>query len=201
MLLTSITFCTYHHHDYNYMPARTTRSTRTKVASKTASGAAIPKTTASLSDASEDEKAWDSEDLDNDDTPKKSSQKRKRPSQSQPKLKSGVSTSRKRRKSPEEDEEEDEGDFQDNVSLDSDALDDDPPAKSPKQRGKPKSKSTSSPKKSSPKKRRKVAKEDDDDDEISLELEDGQEVVGRVVQAPKTGRGLSRYKELPIYQS
>lgn len=51
-------------------------------------------------------------------------------------------------------------------------------------------KSTSaSPKKASPRKRRKTKDEDEDDEEYDDEdLGDGQEIVGKVVKAPKTGR-------------
>lgn len=87
----------------------------------------------------------------------------------------------------------------DALSLDSDALDDsdfDGATKSGKRRKRTSvatkaspskgSSATSSPKKSnpSPAKRRKVSTGEDDED-----LKEGQEIVGTVVQAPKTGRG------------
>ncbi|KAH8102103.1 hypothetical protein BXZ70DRAFT_930303 [Cristinia sonorae] len=43
-------------------------------------------------------------------------------------------------------------------------------------------------KKSSPRKKRKKAEDEDEQVSDSLELEEGQEIVGEVVQAPKTGR-------------
>jgi hypothetical protein len=70
----------------------------------------------------------------------------------------------------------------DDLSLHSDALDDDEP-KSRKTKKSPKKKATSSPKK---KRKRSEAEESDED---SFELKDGQEIVGVVVKAPVHGRG------------
>ncbi|KAI0357690.1 hypothetical protein OH77DRAFT_1421782 [Trametes cingulata] len=94
-----------------------------------------------------------------------------------------------------------EEDVSEPESLDSEALDEDDLEDTKKKRKRtgstskksPAKKSTPkkvSPKKTSasPRKKRKIAQEDADEDEDDLELEDGQEVVGVVVQAPKTGR-------------
>lgn len=61
----------------------------------------------------------------------------------------------------------------------------------------PVKKAKMSPGKKSPHQKRKskldeyeLGDESEDDDEEVVELEDGQEVVGRVVEAPKTGRGM-----------
>lgn len=67
-------------------------------------------------------------------------------------------------------------DDSDEEEFNSDALDDD-------EDNKPKKK------KKSPKKKRKVA--DDDDEGSDLELEEGQQIVGVVIDAPKTGQGAS----------
>ncbi|KAI0942836.1 hypothetical protein AcW1_002611 [Taiwanofungus camphoratus] len=94
----------------------------------------------------------------------------------------------KREESDEEFEDEDE----DEASLHSDALDDEDDygagakrKRSSQSRSPVKAKSKASPKKSSPRKKRKTESEEDDDD---LDLKEGQEVVGVVVQAPKTGQ-------------
>ncbi|KAI9060058.1 hypothetical protein FKP32DRAFT_1595808 [Trametes sanguinea] len=84
-------------------------------------------------------------------------------------------------------------------SLDSHALDDDD--STPAARGKrngatsarkaKKSSATNTPRKKasvSPRKKRKQAEDYEDEEEEDLELEEGQEIVGVVVQAPKTGR-------------
>ncbi|KAF9263955.1 hypothetical protein L218DRAFT_864014 [Marasmius fiardii PR-910] len=78
------------------------------------------------------------------------------------------------------------------VDYDSDALDDDEDKPQKKKhvstKRKRDSKSQSPSKKQSPvKKRRRIARDEDDDDD-DLDLKEGQEVVGKVVQAPKTGR-------------
>ncbi|KAI0791466.1 hypothetical protein BC629DRAFT_1509731 [Irpex lacteus] len=91
----------------------------------------------------------------------------------------------------EEDEEEDEDEEpeSDLDSLHSDALDNDTPPPSGKRK-----RSSQSPKKKtkesnkSPKKRRKTREEEDEDEAYQVGLDEGQEVVGVVVQAPKTGR-------------
>ncbi|KAL0572077.1 hypothetical protein V5O48_009895 [Marasmius crinis-equi] len=75
--------------------------------------------------------------------------------------------------------------------YDSDALDDDEETPTKKRSSTKRKRATTSesPKKSSPgKKRRRTVKEDDSDEDDDLELKEGQEVVGKVVQAPKTGR-------------
>ncbi|KAI0061106.1 hypothetical protein BV25DRAFT_1826967 [Artomyces pyxidatus] len=79
----------------------------------------------------------------------------------------------------------DEPDVEDEPELDSDALDDDDEIDSPKARKS--TKRTRSPKKAaSPRKRRK--KDDDMDAGDVTDLKEGQQIVGRVVQAPKSGR-------------
>jgi hypothetical protein len=75
-------------------------------------------------------------------------------------------------------------------SLHSDALDDLPP----KKRTRSSNSKSSSPSKPKPKRRKRKAKEDDvkdedEDDGSDVDLKEGQQVVGRVVQAPKTGWG------------
>ena len=98
---------------------------------------------------------------------------------------------------PESDVSRESSDEEDNISLHSDALDDDTPPPKPKKRKRALSTSVSrsksdgnrSPRKSAVKKKRKVSGEDSDGPE-EIELEDGQEIVGVVVQAPKTGRGV-----------
>jgi hypothetical protein len=77
-------------------------------------------------------------------------------------------------------EDDDNNDNDDDASLDSDALDDDPPLT-----GKRKRTAKNNKAKSSPKKKRKAP----EDSEFSDGLEEGQEIVGVVVEAPKTGRG------------
>ena len=71
--------------------------------------------------------------------------------------------------------------------YDSDALDDD---SDDEEKPSPKKRKRASPRKStktrSPRKKSKTA---DESEEEFVEVEDGQEVVGIVVQAPKTGRG------------
>ncbi|OBZ77021.1 hypothetical protein A0H81_03117 [Grifola frondosa] len=84
-------------------------------------------------------------------------------------------------------------DDDDTASLHSDALDEDEnfvsegkAKRSQKRKRTSLSKARTSPKKSSPRKKRKKTAESDEDD--TLGLEEGQEVVGTVVRAPKTGR-------------
>ncbi|KAG7093333.1 hypothetical protein E1B28_007013 [Marasmius oreades] len=73
--------------------------------------------------------------------------------------------------------------------YDSDALDDDEsePRKTKRTSTKRKRDLKSPSKKSPTKKRRRIEKDEDEDDDV-LELKEGQEVVGLVVQAPKTGQ-------------
>lgn len=105
-------------------------------------------------------------------------------------------------------EDGEDGSESETESLHSDALDDEDDdddaesrRKKNKQALKRKRGSVSSPKKApakkakpaSPAKKRKIkkARKDEDEDEQSdLELEEGQEIVGVVIQAPKTGRGM-----------
>jgi hypothetical protein len=79
-----------------------------------------------------------------------------------------------------EDDDDNDDDDDDDASLDSDALDDDPPPT-----GKRKRTAKNNKAKSSPKKKRKAP----EDSEFSDGLEEGQEIVGVVVEAPKAGRG------------
>ena len=86
-------------------------------------------------------------------------------------------------------EEDDEDDVK---SLHSDALDDDSDLETKKPSGKRKRASqVKQPraKASSPRKRRKNAASDEDEEDEGYDLKEGQQVVGRIVQAPKTGRG------------
>ncbi|KAH7888754.1 hypothetical protein F5I97DRAFT_1803163 [Phlebopus sp. FC_14] len=93
-----------------------------------------------------------------------------------------------------------DGGEEDAESLHSDALDlesdHDVPAKSQKKRRRASTKSTSmaatsktksTAAKTSARKKRKVENEEPEEEDITLELKDGQEIVGKVVQAPKTG--------------
>ena len=90
-----------------------------------------------------------------------------------------------------------DSDEDDVVSLHSDNLDgDEDEVPKPKKRkraptstSRPKSGVKRSPRTSPAKKKRKAAGEEDDGPE-EIELEDGQEIVGVVVQAPKSGRGV-----------
>ncbi|KIP10812.1 hypothetical protein PHLGIDRAFT_125316 [Phlebiopsis gigantea 11061_1 CR5-6] len=83
----------------------------------------------------------------------------------------------------EQDEEPSEAE-----SINSDNLDDDPPAKPLKRKRGAASSSKSSPRKgASPRKKRKEPDHDDQQDS-EYELEEGQEIVGRVVEAPKSGQ-------------
>lgn len=87
-------------------------------------------------------------------------------------------------------EQDDEHDVK---SLLSDALDDDSDPGT-KKRGGGKRKRVSHGKTprvkgSSPRKRHKNAASDEDDEDEAYELKEGQQVVGKVVQAPKTGHG------------
>ncbi|KAG9041937.1 hypothetical protein FS837_011561 [Tulasnella sp. UAMH 9824] len=72
-------------------------------------------------------------------------------------------------------------------SLDSDDLDDDKPATRKRKR----TAAASSPRKKATPKGRKAKKPEDDED-FDDEAEDGVEIVGRVVQAPTTGRVMQR---------
>lgn len=103
-----------------------------------------------------------------------------------------------------EDAYEDADDASEVESLDSDALDEDDVKPASRKRKRPAATAKKAPaknagKKTSPKKagalprkKRKSAKDEEAEDEDYLELEEGQEVVGVVVQAPKTGRGTLR---------
>jgi hypothetical protein len=95
---------------------------------------------------------------------------------------------RKRRDEPESEGENSDTNFSgdDVQALDSDNLDDDDAdtAKRGKKAGAKRKKDSSSKK---PKKRRKEAASDEE--ESDLELKEGQEVVGKIVRAPKTGQG------------
>jgi hypothetical protein len=86
-----------------------------------------------------------------------------------------------------------EKDYEDDVkSLHSDALDDDSDLETKKLAGKRKRAShvkTPRAKGSSPRKRRKNAVNYEDEEGEDYDLKEGQQVVGRVVQAPTTGRG------------
>ena len=85
---------------------------------------------------------------------------------------------------------QDEEEPSDVESINSDNLDDDlPPNKSQRRkRGSTSSAKSSPKKKSTPRKKRKKVDEDEDA-QSEFELDEGQEIVGKVIQAPKTGRG------------
>ncbi|KAI0634383.1 hypothetical protein C8Q77DRAFT_1111531 [Trametes polyzona] len=105
-----------------------------------------------------------------------------------------------------EDAYQDDGDASEVESLDSDALDDEDLEASSRKRKRATASTkktaptkslpqkrlgkNSSPRKSgaTPRKKRKVTQSGEEDEEDDLELEEGQEIVGVVVQAPKTGR-------------
>lgn len=74
----------------------------------------------------------------------------------------------------------------DSDALDDDSEDDVKPTKGKKSPTKPNGRAKQPPK-ASPRKKKKAAEEDYEDSED--DLKEGQEVVGRVVQAPTTGRG------------
>jgi hypothetical protein len=88
-----------------------------------------------------------------------------------------------------QEENEDDDDVK---SLHSDALDDDSDQETRKTVKKRKRVSPIKPRRakaSSPRKKRKNANSDEDEEGEGYDLKEGQQVVGRVVQAPKTGRG------------
>lgn len=65
-----------------------------------------------------------------------------------------------------------------------------------------KSKRRGVPEKSPAKKKRKVVEDTAEDEHDSdVELKDGQEVVGKVVEAPTTGWGTSSHRDLQVYSS
>jgi hypothetical protein len=103
-----------------------------------------------------------------------------------------------------------EEDNEDDVkSLHSDALDDDSDQETTRQKNARKRKRASPVKprrtraSSSPRKKRKNAASDEDgeedEDEQGYDLKEGQQVVGKVVQAPKTGRGKSPWFSVFLY--
>lgn len=79
--------------------------------------------------------------------------------------------------------------------LDSDELDDDfEGVLSPLKRKRVADRNSSAVKKASNRKRRKPAAVPSDDSEVGFELREGQEIAGKVIEAPQAGRGLlSRY--------
>ena len=110
-------------------------------------------------------------------------------------------TRKQTKREPESNEEESDADeddayeneseeLSDLESINSDNLDEEVPVAKPSKRKRgPKSAAKASPKKASaPRKKRKKA-DDDDDEEAYIELKEGQEIVGKVIQAPETGRG------------
>lgn len=86
-------------------------------------------------------------------------------------------------------------DQSDSESADSDALDD---SDAPSDKRPSKKRKAPSPRNKQPvRKRQKPSKDDksaaeEDEDEDDFELQEGQKIIGSVVQAPKTGRGASR---------
>ncbi|KDR66465.1 hypothetical protein GALMADRAFT_130931, partial [Galerina marginata CBS 339.88] len=97
-----------------------------------------------------------------------------------------TSSPRKKRKVEEDSEEYSETDKKGQSArkvYDSDDLDEDSDD-NPKPKRKGRASNGSSPRKAQPVKKKK---QEDSDAELDLDLEDGQEVVGVVVQAPKTG--------------
>lgn len=87
-------------------------------------------------------------------------------------------------------EESDADDEDGGKSMDSDALDDEESIGKSRKR-KRAAPSKKSPRKASPRKKTKAAVSEDEEDD-DFDLKEGQEVVGTVVQAPKTGRGTRR---------
>jgi hypothetical protein len=93
-------------------------------------------------------------------------------------------------------EEDDENDVK---SLHSDALDDDSDQETEKhtrkrKRAPPiKSRTRTKAKASSPRKRRKSAVSDEDEESERYGVKEGQQIVGKVIQAPKTGQGKCYY--------
>ena len=97
-------------------------------------------------------------------------------------------------------EQDDEHDVK---SLHSDALDDDSDLET-KKRGGGKRKRVSQGKTprakvGSPRKRHKNAASDEDEEDEPYELKEGQQVVGKVVQAPKTGHGQRSFYSPVLY--
>ncbi len=87
-----------------------------------------------------------------------------------------------------------EDDDFDEKSLHSDALDEDSdpelrPARVSGKRKRPTPVKPRGVKGRTPRKRRKSAHSDEDEEEGDKDLKEGQELVGKVIQAPKTGRG------------
>ncbi|THH26404.1 hypothetical protein EUX98_g7784 [Antrodiella citrinella] len=107
---------------------------------------------------------------------------------------SSITISKRSRKAakvaPSEPDSGDAGDdayeSDDDASLHSDALDEDVAPSKKRKRASPKKVSGKEKKKKSSPRQKKV--NEDEDDEDDLELDEGQEVVGVVVSAPKTGR-------------
>ncbi|KAF8965786.1 hypothetical protein BDZ97DRAFT_1811025 [Flammula alnicola] len=95
---------------------------------------------------------------------------------------------RKKRKVDDEDyDQADEAGPTGKKTYDSDALDEDSDDGTVKRKRKGRSSTSTSPKKSqSPRKKKKQV--DESEEEFEADLKEGQEVVGVVVQAPKTGR-------------
>ncbi|KZT63515.1 hypothetical protein DAEQUDRAFT_815601 [Daedalea quercina L-15889] len=112
--------------------------------------------------------------------------KRKRESRGGAKAKAN-NTRKKRRCVQDKAYKYDRDEDDDEPSLDSDALDEDDDVGAKRKRGRPSVTKKATPKKGSPKKKRKQD-EGSEDEDGELDLKDGQEVVGVVVQAPKTGR-------------
>lgn len=87
-------------------------------------------------------------------------------------------------------EEDDEDDVK---SLHSDALDDDDSDQETEKHARKRKRASPvksrRAKASSPRKRRKNTASDEDEEEEGYDLKEGQQIVGKVVQAPKTGRG------------
>lgn len=94
---------------------------------------------------------------------------------------------RRRDGSKSEDEGFNTSPSEDVEALDSDNLDDDD-AGTAKRRKNAQAKRKKNPSPAKPKKRRKKAASEEEQ-ESELELKQGQEVVGKIVRAPKTGQG------------
>ena len=104
-----------------------------------------------------------------------------------PKSRSKQKTAAQKRKRRDEPGSQDEGSNTDVQALDSDNLDDDSDADTARRGRKAGAERKKRPSAAKPRKRRREAASEEE--ESDLELKEGQEVVGKIVRAPKTGQG------------
>ncbi|KZT08078.1 uncharacterized protein LAESUDRAFT_724064 [Laetiporus sulphureus 93-53] len=174
-------------------PARTTASPARKSSNMSTTKKQGPSLSQSHrsemeSDIDQNEEATSASDDGSDDG--KAKRNRKTGKQKGTEVMSGKKDSSSRKKKnvtyyEKQDEDEDE------TELDSDALDEDSDGPSRKRKRASKSlvnKRSPKSQKASPRKRRMKARHESEDEEDGLDLKEGQEVVGVVVKAPKTGR-------------